>query len=781
MAFGKSVFAKALDLVETVFREFLRITATDQIADHLLLEFMDGADMAERGHRAAQLVGFVGREFRSLDGDPHRLFLKQGNAEGFSEDGLKFVLVAIFRKGIFDVFRLHPPALQIGMHHLALDRPGTNDRDLDHQIIKRARLQARQHVHLGAALDLEYAERFAPAQHVVDCRHLARNGRKLPAFALVQLDQIETFPDAAQHAQRQHVDLHHPDFVDVILVPFDEGAILHRGVADRHIFIEPVLGQHVAADMLGQMTRKFDQFGRQLHRAMNHGVLGIEAGLPDLHLVEAVAPASPDRIGQQSGDVFGQAQRLADVADRTARPVMNDGGHDRGTVAAIAIEHILHHLFAARMFEIDVDIGRLAALLGEKPLEQKIDLDGIDGGDPQHETHGRIGRRSPALTQDVLRARIAHDVMNGQKIMRVTEFFDQRQFLLQGGAQFFIDALREIFRDPLPGKKFQVLLCGLARRHRLVGIAVFQFVQRKADAAGEPQRLGDRIGIIAKQPDHLGSRFQMPLGVGLQQAARFFNGRLLADAADDILQHPAFAVVVQHIIGGKQRHADCRGNALQFQKTAPVVAAMKRTGGEPHAIGARATHRLQHPPQCLVRKPVRRHQHQQQPFAEFPQIIEAEAALAFVGREFAFAEQTAEPAIGGAVARIGQNVRRAVDEDETRPDQQFRPGLQFRVFQFGIGPHHAGQRIAVGDPDGRQAVFACPMHIFLRMGGAAQKREIGGDADLDIVRRWLNAAGRGVNADRHGLDAAGDGHANNPCMNQCGCTALPSSCTISRS
>jgi hypothetical protein len=44
------------------------------------------------------------------------------------------------------------------MHHAALDRPGAHDRDLDHEVVEFARLQARQHRHLGAALDLEDAD-----------------------------------------------------------------------------------------------------------------------------------------------------------------------------------------------------------------------------------------------------------------------------------------------------------------------------------------------------------------------------------------------------------------------------------------------------------------------------------------------------------------------------------------------------------------------------------------------------------------------------------------------
>ncbi len=54
------------------------------------------------------------------------------------------------------------------MHHVALDRAGPDDGDLDHEIVERARLQPRQHVHLRPALDLEHAERFARGKHVVN-------------------------------------------------------------------------------------------------------------------------------------------------------------------------------------------------------------------------------------------------------------------------------------------------------------------------------------------------------------------------------------------------------------------------------------------------------------------------------------------------------------------------------------------------------------------------------------------------------------------------------------
>ena len=56
------------------------------------------------------------------------------------------------------------------MHHVALDRPGADDRDLDNEIIEAPGLHPRQHRHLRAALDLEGAERVGLLDHRVDRR-----------------------------------------------------------------------------------------------------------------------------------------------------------------------------------------------------------------------------------------------------------------------------------------------------------------------------------------------------------------------------------------------------------------------------------------------------------------------------------------------------------------------------------------------------------------------------------------------------------------------------------
>jgi hypothetical protein len=53
-------------------------------------------------------------------------------------------------------------AAQIGMHHVALDRPRAHDRDFNHKVVEAFRLEPRQHRHLRSALDLEHADRIGP-------------------------------------------------------------------------------------------------------------------------------------------------------------------------------------------------------------------------------------------------------------------------------------------------------------------------------------------------------------------------------------------------------------------------------------------------------------------------------------------------------------------------------------------------------------------------------------------------------------------------------------------
>ncbi len=56
--------------------------------------------------------------------------------------------------------------------------------------------------------------------------------------------------NAAEHAKRQHIHLQQAERVEIVLVPFDDGAPLHRRRADRAQMVEPPAGDDEAADML---------------------------------------------------------------------------------------------------------------------------------------------------------------------------------------------------------------------------------------------------------------------------------------------------------------------------------------------------------------------------------------------------------------------------------------------------------------------------------------------------------------------------------------------------
>ena len=76
-----------------------------------------------------------------------------------------------------------------------------------------------------------------------------------------------------------------------------------------------------------------------------------------------------------------------------------------------------------------------------------------------------------------------------------------------------------------------------------------------------------------------------------------------------------------------------------------------------------------------------------QAFGVVEKILEIEPALAFRRTSVADCEQAAKAAIGLAIFRIGNNVRRIVPENEARADCEFEAGFLRRDMR----PHDAGE------------------------------------------------------------------------------------------
>ena len=207
----------------------------------------------------------------------------------------------------------------------------------------------------------------------------------------MRLEESEALGERGQHAERQHVDLEKAERVEVVLVPFDDGAVLHRGVHDRHDLVEPVAGDDEAAAVLGQMARKAGELVRHLKRQRERRIGRIEAGRARTAISPiGVGSVAPGRAVQRGDDVVGEAEDLGRLADRRAGAIGDHGGGEPGALAAVALVDVLDHLLAPLVLEIDVDVGRLVALGRDEALEQQIEARRIDLGDRR----GRSRRRN---------------------------------------------------------------------------------------------------------------------------------------------------------------------------------------------------------------------------------------------------------------------------------------------------------------------------------------------------------------------------------------------------
>ena len=165
---------------------------------------------------------------------------------------------------------------------------------------------------------------------------------------------------------------------------------------------------------------------------------------------------------------------------------------------------VLDHLLAPLVLEVDVDVGRLGPLGGDEALEQQAAAHRIDLGDAEAVADRGIGRRAAALAEDALRARIAHDVVDGEEIGRVVALRDQREFVREALPDRVVDALGVTRGRALPGEVLERRLRRGEALDLFVGIFVFQFVEREgerlAQSAAFPRSPRARRGTAAPFP-----------------------------------------------------------------------------------------------------------------------------------------------------------------------------------------------------------------------------------------------------------------------------------------
>ena len=126
-------------------------------------------------------------------------------------------------------------------------------------------------------------------------------------------------------------------------------------------------------------------------------------------------------------DLHGiEAERLAHFARRASPAIGDDvGRHRRAETAVLFVDVLDDPLAAIAARQIEIDVGPLAALLREKPLEQQIHADRIDRRDAEAVADGAVGGRPAALHEDVVLPAEVHDVPDDQEVAGEIELLDE--------------------------------------------------------------------------------------------------------------------------------------------------------------------------------------------------------------------------------------------------------------------------------------------------------------------------------------------------------------------
>src|SRR3984893_11140485 len=483
----KSVFSKPQYLIEYLLRETLRIAAFQHAVDQLLLKRLQAALAFPGRHRAPQTISLARRKAGRHDGELHDLFLENRHTQGAFEN--RFDVLARIAHGLLVV-----AAAQGRMHHLALNRTGTHDGHLDHQIVVVARPEAWQHGHLSPRFDLKDPDGVSAANHVVHRRILARHRRQIePARHRARtaefVDQIEGTAYRGKHAERQHIDFEQSQRIEVVLVPLDDRALRHRRVFNGNQFIQAAARYDEAAHVLRYATRKSQDLRGEFHEPLDSGIAWIETRSADALWIDPLA-IPPLKAACQPVDFRKiQSQCLAHVAQRAAGPVRNDGGGESRALAAVFAVNVLNDLFAPLVLEIHVDVRRFVALLRDEALEQHGHARRIHLGDFQAIANNGVSGRAPPLAEYFLRPGILHDVVHGEKARLELESGDEAQFMLDALAQGGGYARRPALRTAFFGQRAQMAGGSLSRGYDLLRIFVAQLIERERTALGDDERL----------------------------------------------------------------------------------------------------------------------------------------------------------------------------------------------------------------------------------------------------------------------------------------------------
>ncbi len=254
-------------------------------------------------------------------------------------------------------------------------------------------------------------------------------------------DLIHRVAHRREHPHTEDVELQVAEQLDVVLVGLDHPVAV-RGPLQRHPVDQVVGGQHDPAGMQRDVAREAVQTLGHAEQQLQLGHREVDPG--ELREARERLPEVPrrdvrERLRHHPDLDLRQAERLADLADRGARPIGVDHRDAAGALVAVAREDHVVDVLAPRGLDVDVDVRQLVAHRVQEAFEREVVTERVDVGDPQEVAdEGAGGARAAARDVDPHRADVGRDVGHREEERRVAHLPDHRELEMQPVAEALV-------------------------------------------------------------------------------------------------------------------------------------------------------------------------------------------------------------------------------------------------------------------------------------------------------------------------------------------------------
>ncbi len=260
------------------------------------------------------------------------------------------------------------------MHHVALDRAGPDDRDLDHHIVETFRLHPRQRRHLRAALDLETRRSCPPsassrrsrASSFGMCARSSGRPRSRQSSNVSCSTDIMPRPSRSTFTipRSSQSSLSHCATTRPGIDAFSSGTNeLKLSLADDH-------PAGVLAEVPRQTVDRLIKRDERRHPRMRRRQPGLLDLRREVHRVREIAVGEEAREAVEN--IWRKVEHLADLARRAAAAIRDDvRRHGRAVFAVTAINFLDHALAPVAAGQIKIDVRPALPALAQETLEDR--------------------------------------------------------------------------------------------------------------------------------------------------------------------------------------------------------------------------------------------------------------------------------------------------------------------------------------------------------------------------------------------------------------------------